>query len=492
MEEIKEMLQELVTTKTFLKGAINEKGGTITDDTPFSEYPNQVRTKTGNLLDTLQITENGNHDVKDYKNVSVLVESDYLNIIKQILGVWGANETINVPYGVEDIMTGTFNRNTNVNGANFVKNLYLPSTLKRFYENAVEGNTTIYYESDINKWAIISKGRYTSNSYKHWNTGNISNLKIYFNNENNDIGNVTLSNTITEINIGGLSGILVNATSSNNNFILTIPKTVKTLGAGSFYGLRGFKEIKFESGSEVTFTDNGHSLFAYCHSPKLDLPIMSYVPNQCFYNNYAEEITIKEGATILEDYAFGSCKTKKVNLPSTLKTIKTSVFSTAQNMASIEIPASVESMGNQCFYGFKGNVVMQSSTPCTITSSTFSSFNNKIYVPKGSRQTFISATNWSSQASKIYEKYSIVMNIPSALLNNETITYSVDGGKTYQQFTNSVLSLDDVATIKIKSTDSTQTILVGTTSGGNDVGTISNSELTFSFTTDTQVYLTIQ
>lgn len=37
-----EKLQKILDTKAALKNAINEKGGTITDDTPFSDYPTQV------------------------------------------------------------------------------------------------------------------------------------------------------------------------------------------------------------------------------------------------------------------------------------------------------------------------------------------------------------------------------------------------------------------------------------------------------------------
>ena len=82
--------------------------------------------------------------------------------------------------------------------------------------------------------------------------------------------------------------------------------------------------------------------------------------------------------------------------------------------------------------------------------------------------------------------------MPIELLNNENYTYSIDNGVTYNQFTNNTLALQDVATIKMKSTTTENTILIGTTEGGNDIGTIANSELTFSFSGDTIIYLTIQ
>ena len=120
---------------------------------------------------------------------------------------------------------------------------------------------------------------------------------------------------------------------------------------------------------------------------------------------------------------------------------------------------------------------MESETPPTISSSTISKTNTeRIFVKQGCRTKFISATNWSSLADIIVERNNVIVNVPSGLLNNENYTYSLDNGVTYSQFTNSTLALQDVATIRIKSLTTDKTILIGTTAGGKDVGTIANSE----------------
>ena len=46
-------LQKILDTKVALKNAINEKGGTITDDTPFDEYPIQV----SNIINSPSFTD---------------------------------------------------------------------------------------------------------------------------------------------------------------------------------------------------------------------------------------------------------------------------------------------------------------------------------------------------------------------------------------------------------------------------------------------------
>ena len=46
-------LQKILDTKAALKNSINAKGGTITDDTPFDEYPIQV----SNIINSPSFTD---------------------------------------------------------------------------------------------------------------------------------------------------------------------------------------------------------------------------------------------------------------------------------------------------------------------------------------------------------------------------------------------------------------------------------------------------
>ena len=47
MSTISEQLQQLNNIKNSFKETINAKGGSITDTTPFSEYPSQVENLSG-------------------------------------------------------------------------------------------------------------------------------------------------------------------------------------------------------------------------------------------------------------------------------------------------------------------------------------------------------------------------------------------------------------------------------------------------------------
>lgn len=72
-------LQKIIDTKAALKTALNSKGCTITDSTPFAEYATQAAnietgiTPTG----TVDITTNGTVDVTNYATANVNVVSDY-------------------------------------------------------------------------------------------------------------------------------------------------------------------------------------------------------------------------------------------------------------------------------------------------------------------------------------------------------------------------------------------------------------------------------
>ena len=129
--------------------------------------------------------------------------------------------------------------------------------------------------------------------------------------------------------------------------------------------------------------------------------------------------------------------------------------------------------------------------PPTIVDSTWFKTNylNKIVVPKGRLSNYQSATNLSSYASYMIEATTNEINVDSSLINNANILYSVDGGKK-QQFTNANFTLENIGTLTIHN-NSTDTINLGTTSGGTDIGTSgSNTAITYTFTNDGAIYIT--
>lgn len=478
---------------TDLGSAIKDKRGT---GNPINaqDFASEVRAIEP-LLDTLDITENGKHDVKDYKNVSVIVESEGYEKIKGLIE--RSVGTFKVPYGVETIgnFSLAFDR--------IISNLTIPNTVTSILDDAIgirAGN--IYYEGTINQWSEISKGRFSepSNFFPAIRT-NLGTPYLYDNNGDMVNRDIYLTNSLGYLPIGALSGLRFYRLSSDRNTLI-ISKDIKSLGYGAFYGSKGFYEIIFEE-SDYVFEEIPMYCFATIEpinssnrvGSKIIAPKVKVLRTNSFNYCHYDQIIFPEGLITIEKEAFRYADFSSVIFPATLTSIGNSAMEKMGNLIEIIIPKNVNSIGSSAFYSCNKlvNITIENPTPCTLGSSAFTKNSGlRIYVPKGTSATYKSATNWSSYASYIFEKYVVVMNIPSELLNNETITYSIDGGKTYQQFTNAVFSLDDVASIKIKSTDSSQVVKIGTSAGASDVGTISNSELTFSFTTDTNVYLTIQ
>lgn len=501
----KRKLQKTLDNKASIKQAITNKRGGIDIGENQSTWASEIE-NIEPLLDTLDITENGEVDVKNYKKANVIVGgdilNDYINFLQRDLAY---NEFYNIPYGVETLGNYALFKIQEVGKSRKIK---IPKSLKYIKSKQSDSPSQnpasfdFYYEGTLLDWVKIQKGEFTSTNISNSSVldaiitpSSFGGAYFLYINEKALSDETKSLEGIEEIAVGGLSFLNFQYTQTKELFV---PKTIKNIGAGAFFGIKEINKIEFEEGAEIERIPNWcfSNITSYSTYVDIKIPKCKIIGFASFLQTPLKTFKLEEGIEEVEDNAFYRCQLlQELKLSSTLKTIGTSAFYYCSNITEIVLPESITELKTQAFgmcYKLK-TIIIESSTPFTIGSYALSvGSGSKIYVPKGTSEAFKSATNWSSYASYIFEKYVVVFNIPTALVNNETITYSIDGGKTYQQFTNSVLSLQEVATIKIKSTDSTQTILIGTTSGGNDVGTISNSELTFSFTTDTNVYLTIQ
>lgn len=227
------------------------------------------------------------------------------------------------------------------------------------------------------------------------------------------------------------------------------------------------------------------------------------------YTNFYNNLGIKK-VFIDKNYGYGSAYTYKfssctnleeVNFGNNITQIPNGFLQSVYNLNYIKIPSNITKIGSNALQigymsnsdgKYKGTLVFESSTPPTISSNTFSkSFINKIFVPVGASSTYKSATNWSTFADYIVEPNNINVSVPSQLINNPNYTYSIDG-TTFNQFTSSLISLENISTIKFKNIDSNTTILIGTSAGASDIGTIANAELTYATSGDQTIYLTIQ
>lgn len=209
-----------------------------------------------------------------------------------------------------------------------------------------------------------------------------------------------------------------------------------------------------------------------------------------------KSLVVSEGIEELGNATFyGLSNLEEVTLPSTLKIIGNTVFNTCSKLKQITIPANVESIGYQTFYNISSNFIcyIEATTPPTIASNTFlKSYMKAFYVPVGTRDDYIIATNWSNFADYIYEPNQVILQVPSSLLNNENYTYSLDNGQTWNQFSSSTISLQNVMSIMFDNNSTENTLLLGTTEGGSEIGSISSATLQYDTLGDLTIYITVQ
>lgn len=290
--------------------------------------------------------------------------------------------------------------------------------------------------------------------------------------------------------------------------ILKLPKTITVIGKSAFSNITNLTDVYFNKTlkeyMQMDFT-------SYNTIPIVTGNFYLAENNNEYY--LLENLIIPNDVEEIKPYTFSYKGIKTIDFGN-VKKINTNAFSYCSNVKSLIIPDSVTeiganafmgcskaeeiyiggnvvSIGSSVFYNIKNNniVVVKATTPPSLGSNNFYD-TAKIFVPLGTRNAYISATNWSKLASKIFEPNTVSVSIPAQLLNNANYTYSVDGGEM-QQFTASSLTLENVATIKIKNLDANTTILIGTSAGGSDIGTIANAELTHATSGNQTIYLTV-
>ena len=412
------------------------------------------------LLDTLSISENGEHDVKNYKKVNVGIQPLGDEVLIDLIE--GDLTELAIPYGITKLREYAFSYSA-------IKNVTIPETVTKINNNA------FYWCTSLTKITIpnsVTDVGYNTFQYCTY------------------LQNITLPNNITYLG----DNIFKDCTALTE---ITIPDSVINLGGNCFEGCTKLQKVilpknlqkimsytfkKCTSLTEITIpssiTNFGYNIFDSCTSLK--------------------KVILQNGITLLGQSMFNQCTSlTEIAIPEGITQIPSGCFSGCTTLTEITIPSSVTKINSYSLTigssTNKSTIIIKSTTPPTLISGAINKDNTeRIFVEIGCRLTFIGATNWSGLADIIYERNNVMVNVPSSLLNNENYTYSLDNGVTYNQFTSTTLPLNDVATIKMKSLTADTTILIGTTQGGNDVGTIANSELTFSFSGDTTIYLTIQ
>ena len=186
---------------------------------------------------------------------------------------------------------------------------------------------------------------------------------------------------------------------------LTFPKNITSVGNHGVANNTYLSEVTLFEG--VTTIDS--YAFSECDAlaaitlPKGLATIGDHAFNNC---DRLAFITFLDGLTSIDGYAFQYCGAlESVMLPPTVKTIGYSAFRSCHSLKEIRIPSSIRSVGNYAFEDCSNitDVYVYTVEPFSIGQNTFAkngnSFKGTLHAPKVSYKDYYYNTQWSQFAS---------------------------------------------------------------------------------------------
>lgn len=343
-----------------------------------------------------------------------------------------------IPDGVELVSQFAFSM------CNKLTNVIVSSGVRTIDWNAFNGSTSL--QSVNIQSGVITMG---SNVFK--NCTNLTSVTIppsvtdigygvfdgtaLYSDENNwDNGVLYIDNCVIEAKSDVLSGtytikegtrvITDNAFSDCSKLTdISIPSTVKSMGAGVFGNCSSLKSISIPEGvtalgsyifsecgslKNVTLPENLESISSYafygCNSIEhINMPLsVTSIGTSAFYNcSGLESIVIPYGVTTINSHTFYGCSNlKQVEIPSSVSSIAGSVFSGCSSLESLTIPSSVSSIGSYAFYGcsgLKSLSIMRGIPPTVSDSYVFNGVDMTIpvYIPIGTEDIYKNRSYWN-------------------------------------------------------------------------------------------------
>lgn len=481
----------------------------------------------GPKFESIDITENGEYDVEDYKVAKVLVPTGdtAIGLIQRDITEY------NIPYGTTRIGSYAFYNFSNL------KSVGCPETVTDIESYAFEscGLQQIAFPSSLE---VIGDYAFSGSSLQSVDIPNgVAYVGSYSFRNCKSLTNVTIPESVTKLNpytfqnCGALANVNFHdgikefgdycfETCQNLTIDDKLPSNLEVIGA------RCFRSCQLSSTGTLiipaSVTSIGEEAFSYSYPGEpfsvVFLGSLATIPNNCFSSTPITSITFPTGLTEIGNGAFYNCdQLTKIDIPYGVTTINKNTCANCDSLTEVVIPKSVTLIDYDAFkacpiktfyipssvyYISFGalkssspgyNVVMESETPCRLYDKTFLDETKlgKIFVPRGTSQEYKSADKWSYYADYIYEFITVSFNIDTGVMNNENYLYSIDNGATWEQFTEAQFSIDNAHVVRFKNTDAETTLLIGTTEGGSDIATIANAETTYASASDTTIYVSL-
>ena len=306
------------------------------------------------------VVEAGNTVYDSRNNCNAIIETASNTLIA------GCKTTV-IPNSVTSIGNGAFY------GCSDLMSVTIPNSVTSIGKRAFFGcsGLTSVFISDLAAWCNIEFQPFVD--YEGWvekdSDGSTNPLwyahHLYLNGK--EVKELVIPNTVTSIKDGAFS--LCHGLTS-----VTIPNSVTSIGDIAFYGCSNLSSISI--GNSVTKI--GCAAFAFSNITSVEIPYsVTHVFRESFRQcNSLTSITIPNSMTSIGGYAFSDCNSLE------------SVISLAQ-------------------------------TPPSLNNRSFSNFDIPLYVPKGTRDTYLAASPWN--------KFKEVIEIENTEVDEITIK---DIGKT--------------------------------------------------------------
>ena len=253
----------------------------------------------------------------------------------------------------------------------------------------------------------------------------------------------------------------------------TIPASVTSIHEMAFCG-SGIQNITIPDNVE----NIGNNVFYECKkliSARLPANITT-IPLGLFQKcDKLSEITIPSSVSTIEVVAFSNCTSlKNINIPNSVKVISERAF-LKSGLDSIELPYSLTSIGRRAFDGCDNLRIATSKIidPFEIDGV----FNNEVtsilYVPKGTKNKYLSTSGWNMFKTILEEGESLEQPV-TITADNLTMTYGDDvPALTYKSEGGELYGIPSL------STTATKTSPVGTYPITVTKGTVTNEQVTY-------------
>ena len=251
---------------------------------------------------------------------------------------------------------------------------------------------------------------------------------------------VTISNSLIGIGMAAFSGC-------SSLTSISIPSSVTSIGDFAFSSCSSLATISVERGNTTFDSRNDcnaiietttNTLIAGCRNTVIPSSVTKIGDYAFRYCENLTTLTIPNSITSIGERSFEGCiSLVSVIIPDGVTSLGKWSFCGCSNLASVTIPHSMTSIGSNAFENCTGleSIISKMEVPCFISSYCFPAtvFSDvTLYVPKGTKDIYISADYWKK------------------FVHIEEVEYSGVGSANVESIPLNISAQDGIITVKSK------------------------------------------